>query len=312
MPKLRVGDLVVVRSADEILRTLDDNGALDGLPFMPELVSWCGQAFRVQRQVHKTCVDGHALRVFPSNDVVVLSGPRCDGSGHDGCKHGCRIYWKESWLRPASEKEQVAADPKLDELRARLKIKTDETHYFCQSTELYKSTREATIKGKFKRLRIAASEILSGDLRAFQAVRLFATFYWQKLLRFSGCDDRLRGNQKPTPKQSLNLQPGEIVRVKSQAEIVGTLDYKMSNRGLSLCHEMMRCCGREAGVRARVDRMINEQTGVMREISDTVTLSSMIGCGGLGEECLCYDEPGDCPRGELMYWREIWLERVNK
>jgi hypothetical protein len=21
---------------------------------------------------------------------------------------------------------------------------------------------------------------------------------------------------------------------------------------------------------------------------------------------------GDCPRGELMYWREIWLERVNK
>jgi hypothetical protein len=28
-------------------------------------------------------------------------------------------------------------------------------------------------------------------------------------------------------------------------------------------------------------------------------------------QCLCWNETGDCPRGELMYWREIWLERVN-
>ena len=49
----------------------------------------------------------------------------------------------------------------------------------------------------------------------------------------------------------------------------------------------------------------------MREIADTVTLQNIGRCGSLGEECLCYGEPGDCPRGELMYWREIWLERVN-
>jgi hypothetical protein len=85
----------------------------------------------------------------------------------------------------------------------------------------------------------------------------------------------------------------------------------MSNRGMAICYEMVRCCGREAEVRYRVDRLINERTGVMREIADTVALSSMRGCGSLGEECLCYGEPGDCPRGELMYWREIWLERVN-
>lgn len=172
MPKLRVGDLVVVRSANEILRTLDDNGALDGLPFMPEMVSWCGRIFRVQRQVLKTCVDGHALRVFPSNDVVVLNGPRCDGSGHDGCKHGCRIYWKESWLRPAGDGETETVDYDVDELKDRLKIKTDEIHYFCQSTELYKSTREATIKGSFKRLRIAASnsERRSARVSRFTAV----------------------------------------------------------------------------------------------------------------------------------------------
>ena len=49
----------------------------------------------------------------------------------------------------------------------------------------------------------------------------------------------------------------------------------------------------------------------MREIADTVTLSNMRGCGSLGDECLRYGEPGHCPRGELLYSREIWLERVN-
>jgi hypothetical protein len=80
------------------------------------------------------------------------------------------------------------------------------------------------------------------------------------------------------------------VRVKSRAQIVQTLDHRMSNRGMGLSYEMMRCCGREAEVRYRVDRLINERTGVMREIADTVTLSSMRGCGSLGEECLCYGE----------------------
>jgi hypothetical protein len=79
---------------------------------------------------------------------------------------------------------------------------------------------------------------------------------------------------------------------------------------MQIYYEMTRC-GRAAEVRYRVDRSINERTGVMREIADTVTLSSMRGYGTLGEECLCYGELGDCPRGELMYWREIWLERVN-
>jgi hypothetical protein len=131
------------------------------------------------------------------------------------------------------------------------------------------------------------------------------------MLRAFGCDNWLRGPHKLAPKQSLNLQPGELVRVKSRRQIVQTLDERISNRGLGFCYEMMRCCGHEAEVRYRVDRLINEKTGVMREIVDTVALSSMRGCGSLGEECLCYGEPGDCPRGELMYWREIWLERVS-
>src|SRR5262245_22225337 len=42
---LRVGERVEVRSIDEILATLDDRAALDGLPFMPEMVKFCGRPF---------------------------------------------------------------------------------------------------------------------------------------------------------------------------------------------------------------------------------------------------------------------------
>ena len=310
--RLLVGNWVAVRSASEILSTLDANGTLDGLPFMPEMLGWCGKSFRVQRRVDKTCVDGHPIRRFPANDVVVLEALRCDGSSHDGCKHGCRIYWKHAWLRPVEEGDAgiEGAPGDREKLGARLKVKSDEHRYFCQSTELFRSTENFPPE-RHQRIRIALTEIRNGDIGILQALHMFALYVWQKMLRKLDCDSWLRGPHQRTPTQSLNLQPGELVRVKSRAQIVQTLDHKMSNRGMMLCYEMMRCCGQEAEVRYRVDRLINESTGMMREISDAVTLSSMRGCGSLGEECLCYGEPGDCPRGELMYWKEIWLERVN-
>jgi hypothetical protein len=305
------GKWVVVRSADEILATLDPSGTLDGLPFMPEMLSWCGKTFRIQRRVDKTCVDGHPIRRFAANDVVVLEGPRCDGGGHDGCKHGCRVYWKQAWLRPVDADSSIQhAVGDLDILRSRLKVKADEQRYFCQSTELFRATEDFPPR-RHQRMRIALTEIRNGDIGILRALQLLALYLRQKVLRALGYDNWFRGPHKKTPAQSLNLQPGELVRVKSRAEVVQTLDQRMSNRGLALWYEMMRCSGREAEVRYRVDRLINESTGLMREITDTVTLN-MRGCGSLGEECLCAGEPGDCPRGELMYWREIWLERATR
>ena len=74
---------------------------------------------------------------------------------------------------------------------------------------------------------------------------------------------------------------------------------------------MMRYCGSEAQVRYRVDRIIDERTGRMRELSSTVTLQSAPPCQSKMEECPCEGQFGDCPRGELIFWREIWLERTD-
>src|SRR5260221_11959027 len=49
-----VGDLVEIRSKEEILSTLDSRGQLEGLPFMPHMFQYCGQRFMLYKRAHKT------------------------------------------------------------------------------------------------------------------------------------------------------------------------------------------------------------------------------------------------------------------
>jgi len=303
-----------VRSHAEILATLDANGTLQGLPFMAEMVDSCGKPFRIQRRVDRTCVAEHPMRRFAGDDVVVLDGPRCDGSGHDGCGHGCRIFWKEAWLRSADEAAAPAVSYEADvaKLRARLKSKADEQRYFCQSTELLRATEAFPGKQRPWIVRLLFREVAHGELSLGQVLRMIANWTRMRVWRLRRGNRQLQGPHTRTPTASLALKPGEIVRVLSLDRIAQTLDNKSRNRGLGICLEMSRLCEREAEVRYRVNCLIDEQTGIMRPFTNTVTLHNLRGDKTLGEECLCYGEIGDCPRGEIMYWREIWLERVNR
>ena len=47
------GDVVKVLSEREILATLDENGTFEKMPFMPEMLDFCGRTFRVSRQALK-------------------------------------------------------------------------------------------------------------------------------------------------------------------------------------------------------------------------------------------------------------------
>jgi hypothetical protein len=51
---LRRGDLAEVRKPSEILATLDERGALAGLPFMPEMAAFCGRRFVVDRRMERS------------------------------------------------------------------------------------------------------------------------------------------------------------------------------------------------------------------------------------------------------------------
>jgi len=53
--KLKAGEWVRVLSKEEILATLDKNGRYEELPFMPQMLQYCGQKLRVARRAHKLC-----------------------------------------------------------------------------------------------------------------------------------------------------------------------------------------------------------------------------------------------------------------
>jgi hypothetical protein len=87
---LRPGDVVEVRSIDEILATLDGD-ALDGMPFMAEMIRHAGRRFAVTRRVDKICDTIAATGSRRLDATVYLDDLRCDGSGHGGCQAGCKI-----------------------------------------------------------------------------------------------------------------------------------------------------------------------------------------------------------------------------
>ena len=108
--------------------------------------------------------------------------------------------------------------------------------------------------------------------------------------------------KRRTPTISLDLQPGEIVRVKSKKEILRTLNRTGMNRGLMFTPEMEKYLGKTFRVLKRLDKMIIEQTGIMRKIANTVLLDGAF-CDGKAHK--------GCPRHCYCIWREIWLERTQ-
>jgi hypothetical protein len=116
--------------------------------------------------------------------------------------------------------------------------------------------------------------------------------------------DRRRGTQasKPrvcSPVEALNLQPGEMVRVKSESEILATLDSCGRGQGLAWMPCMSQHCGQEYRVYKRVEKLILESTGEIRKARNTVLLEGVI-CEGIY----------GCSRSCFPFWREVWLERV--
>ena len=302
------GDLVEVRQPDEILQTLDAQGALDHLPFMPEMLKFCGLTLRVSRRALMICISGPdtgAPRGFSADDVVTLENVRCSGSAHDGCQKACMIFWREAWLR----KVEDAAGPSqvdlsgMDQSRAHLKVSTGPKIYYCQASELSKATQPLSRLNKWRRY---LSGLRAGNFTALQMARSIGIWlFWFKIRRmFFGV--YARGSSEPTPTEGLNLQSGEWVEVKSMHSIIETLNERGDNRGLHFSEDMRVWCGRRCRVKGRLDKIIVDGTGQIRQLRNTVCLErSTCGCSYMGSGM------GGCSRCELTYWREIWLRRCE-
>jgi hypothetical protein len=305
--KLRSGDLVEVRTPEEVLGTIDTEGTLDRLPFMREMVEYCGRRFRVSQRVVKICASGmkggSVLRGFRMDDIVMLDGLRCSGTDHDGCQKSCTIFWREAWLRKVDESDEHSEvrPQEIERLRARLKTSVGPNTYFCQASELLRATKHLT---KWERYTKWFSDIRAGNCSPLEmAMRMGVFLYWKIQRTLLGPYGRTKNESTPT--QTLNLRAGELVEVKPMESISQTLDDTASNRGLWFSPNMRLLCGKKQRVEKRIDKLIVDGTGEMRQLRNTVFLEgSFCGCSHIAF--------GGCSRREHVYWREIWLRRSDK
>lgn len=334
--RLRAGDWVEVRSKEQILCTLDKDGCLDSLPFMPQMFEYCGQRFRIYKRAHKTCdtIGGTGGRRLANAVHLDL---RCDGKAFGGCQASCLLFWKEAWLKPCGEPQRPGDSSKEhridhescisgkgcseeDVWRATRIGTNGEPRYACQATRLlsYTAPLSPYSMGQYLEDYTSGNATAARMLRAL-SYRCLRPFNW-RFPAFRKVHDWLKAlfggipfphrtgtvrDGEITPIVTLDLQPGELVQVKSYSEILSTLDSSNKNRGLLFDKELVPFCGGTYRVKTRVERFIDERSGKLREMKTPAVILESVWCQS------CYSDGRFlCPRSIYAWWREIWLERA--
>jgi hypothetical protein len=200
--------------------------------------------------------------------------------------------------------------------------------YVCQATQLPYATTEL----QWWDFRQYIEDYTSGNVGMWRIVKggIYAAYYRLSISRiglglamrwfYDKCHPLWRGTlfprhtgtipvDKPTPapEHPLNLQPGELVRVKAHQEILETLNTASKNRGLYFDAEMVPFCGGTYRVLKRVSKIIDEKTGKMTKMKNESIILEGVFCQSRYSNCRMF-----CPRAIYSYWREIWLERVSE
>jgi len=338
----RTGDLVEVRSREEILAMLDADGHVPGdrLPFMPEMLQYCGRRFRVSNVAHKTCDTATFLMGRRMRDTVFLEDLRCDGSAHDGCQARCLLFWRTQWLRPISEASNgspkvMSADAAPAATRkqsctecqlhnATRAVRPDgDVRFFCQATEHWAASEPLRPLAPWHYIQ----DVRTGNATVGEVLKvLMLQFVWRLRFfkrgwrasvwlydrlhrRFFGRPDPYREGRiregSPTPEERLDLAPGDLVEVKSHEEILCTVTTELRNRGMRYNAEMTPACGRQFRVAQRVSQIIEERSGRMITMKNPCIMLEGVYC-----QALYTPYSPLCSRRAPPFFREVWLRRV--
>ena len=338
---LLAGEWVDVRSAEEILATLDKDGLLDGMPFMPEMLQYCGKTLRVFKRAHKTCDTVYQSGSRTLADTVHLEGSRCDGAAHGGCQAECMLFWKAAWLKPRGEMPSTGARHSVASCNSDALQRATQTgpRYSCQATHLLSATKPLKrwdvrqYVEDYRSGNVDVTTFLKGALYRFSAYAVRRTHALggyvalseqlsQWMMRaYDTLQARLpdgvpyprrngaipKGQRTPPGDDVTAFRVGSLVRVKSYAEILATLDTENRNRGLYFDAENVPYCGKELRVRSLVDHIVNEQTGEMLHFKTPALILEGAYCRGTYSDKRMF-----CPRAVYPYWRTAWLELLEE
>ncbi len=349
--ELRAGDWVEVRGAEEILGTLDENAQLERMPFMPEMLRFSGKRFRVHSRAQKTCDTVDYIGGRRLLHSVHLEGLRCDGEAHGGCNALCLLFWKEAWLRKVegpdgktTEQESTGSALFLPaaglpsghcDLQGvirgtRAPEEPDgapDPTYVCQATRLV----DASVALRPSDISQWVEDFTSGNVTLRRMISAFIFLAYETVIGgrygigsplrwlydtfqrivggtpYPGRRGRLPRGSK-TPSHKLGLQAGELVRVRPLPEILETVDEDLRNRGMGFHSEMVPFTGKTYRVLRRIEKIVNEKTGKMIHMkNDAIILEDVVCQSRYINNCRRF-----CPRSVYLYFREIWLERVEE
>jgi hypothetical protein len=342
----KAGDWVRVKSKDEILKTLDKNGRLEGLPFMPQMFKYCGQKVQVYKRAHKTCdtiagmQTGYIGRKIP--DGVHLEF-RCDGKAHGGCQADCLLFWKEAWLEHVDETsapppapvplppQVTALVPKNactedDVMRAtRKQTEGGEPLYACQATELHAFSTPL----KWWDARQYVEDYRSGNTSLFTMLRtlVYVTFYYGSLAhryRLGRPARWLYGNfMKLVGGSPMRRTRGKLPLDKpaprsdlnlAPGDLVRVKSFEDILNTINV-NNSNRGLSFDAEMVMFCGKTHRVRTSVERFIDEatgrmkTLKTPAVILEGGFCRGCYS-EQRFFCPRGIFAWWREVWLEKV--
>jgi hypothetical protein len=94
----KIGDLVRVRSREEINSTLDPFKELRGCAFLPDMYQYCGTQQRVFKSMQRF-MDERDYKMKKVHGVILLENVICGGTPTFGaCDRCCFLFWREEWL----------------------------------------------------------------------------------------------------------------------------------------------------------------------------------------------------------------------
>jgi hypothetical protein len=102
---LQPGDLVKVRSRQEVKELLDWERKTQGLLFAEAMWHYCGKQFRVVKEVKRIVVEQTGV-LQKVRDTYLLEGVTCDGEAFRGCPRMCFWFWKGVWLQKVDDLER--------------------------------------------------------------------------------------------------------------------------------------------------------------------------------------------------------------
>ena len=96
--QIEPGDMVRIRSKDEIQKTLDGSGRTRGCLFTQAMYGHCGKEYRVFKRVDHF-FDETRRRMCKCNNLFLLEGAHCSRTT---CDRSCYYFWHASWLQKLS------------------------------------------------------------------------------------------------------------------------------------------------------------------------------------------------------------------